>query len=61
MDAISIRIAVGVLGAICLLSIVGVIYLAVSGKPDVPILGAIATTTAGAIVGILVQRTSSKD
>lgn len=53
MDVITTRIVIVSLATICALSVFGAITLASHDQPIPPILGFVATTTVGAIVGIL--------
>lgn len=54
MDVFTIRLVAVVLGSICILCVGGIILVAAAGHEPPGVLSALATTCAGALVGLLV-------
>lgn len=56
MDAFTLRLAVGLLGAIALLCVGGIIWLEAVGQQTPHILATLGAASLGAVAGLLSQR-----
>jgi hypothetical protein len=54
VDVVTIRIVIGILGAVSVLSVVGIVLLATFGYECPPSLVSVASISTGALVGIVV-------